>query len=85
MMAFRITVQLLGVDDQRFHFVRRMYHVQTGDLLCTAEQMVAHVDLNGSRACPFEPPVKEALDAVLAAHASMESPANVGRQMKTKS
>ncbi len=80
----RITVQLLGVDDKRFHFFHQMYHGQTDDLLCTAEQLLVHVDLNASRACPFEPQVKQALDAVLAAHAHMETPANVGRQMQVK-
>jgi carnitine 3-dehydrogenase len=81
---FRISVQLLGVDDKRFHFFHQMYHRQTGDLLCTAEQLLVHVDLNKSSACPFEPQIKEAIEAVVAAHASLETPANVGRQMMTK-
>lgn len=83
--AIRITTQLLGVDDKRFHFFHHMYHGQTGELLCTVEQLYLHVDMNASKACPFEPSIKKALDAIVAAHATLETPANVGHQMQVKS
>ncbi len=79
-----ITTQMLGVDDKRFHFFHTMYHGQTGDMLATIEQMYLHVDMNESRACPFEPRVKQALDAIAHAHAHLELPANAGRQMALK-
>lgn len=80
----RFTLQMLGVDDKRFHFFHHMYHGQTGELLATAEQLLLHVDMNASKACPFEPQVKEAIAAIVDAHKGLETPANVGRQMAVK-
>jgi len=80
----RFTLQMLGVDDKRFHFFHHMYHGQTGELLATAEQLLLHVDMNASKACPFEPQVKTAIEAIVDAHKGLETPVNVGRQMAVK-
>ena len=81
----RVTTQMLGVDEKRWHFFHHMYHGRTGDLLATTEQMLLHVDSNAAKACPFEPRIKAALDAIMEAHSGMETPAQVGRQMAVKS
>lgn len=78
-LTFR--TQLLGVDDKRLHFFHTMVHGRTGDLLATTEQMLLHVDMNASKAAPIEPAVREALEAIMAAHRTMEVPEQVGRRM----
>ena len=41
--------------------VHSMYHGDTGTLLCTAEQMLVHVDMNAGRSAPILPHVAAAL------------------------
>ncbi len=80
----KITTQMLGVDEKRWHFFHHMYHGRTGDLLATTEQMLLHVDMKAAKACPFEPQVRAALDAIMEAHSGLGIPEQVGRQMAVK-
>ena len=80
----RFTTQLLGVDDKKLHFIHAMYHDATGDLLATTEQMLLHVDMKAAKACPIREDVRQALDAIMAVHAGMDIPPQVGRQMAVK-
>jgi len=77
----RFETQVLGVDDKRLHFFHTMYHGRTGEKLATTEQMLLHVDSNASKASPVDPAVREALDAIMAVHRSLEVPEQVGRRM----
>ena len=76
---------MIGLDDKRLHFFHSMYHANTGDLIATTEQMLLHVDMQASKAAAILPNVKEALDAIWDVHRDMETPKQVGRQMKVKS
>ena len=78
----RFTTQILGVDAKRVHLIHEMYHARSGALLCTAEQMLVHVDMNAGRSAPIEPAVKAALDAIAAAHAPLSIPPQVGSVMR---
>ncbi|MDX1385638.1 MAG: thioesterase family protein, partial [Thermoanaerobaculia bacterium] len=80
----RITTQLLGLDDKRLHFFHSMYHGDSGELLATTEQMLVHVDMKAGRASPIQPAVYQALSAIMAAHADMPVPPQVGRRMAVK-
>lgn len=73
--------QLLGVDDKRLHFFHTMIHGRTGEVLATTEQMLLHVDTNAGKASPVAADVREALDAIMAVHRTMEVPEQVGRRM----
>jgi len=77
----RITTQLLGVDAKRVHFFHSMYHGDSGELLCTTEQMLLHVDMNAGAAAPILPGPAAALDAIAEAHSAMARPSQVGRTM----
>ncbi len=59
-----------------------MFHGLSGALLCTAEQMLVHVDMNAGRSAPIEPTVKAALDVIAAAHAPLPIPPQVGSVMR---
>jgi len=76
------TTQLLGVDAKRVHLVHTMHHGDTGALLCTAEQMLVHVDMNAGRSVPILPHVAAALAAIAAAHAGLPVPPQVGSVMR---
>ncbi len=75
------TTQLLGLDAKRVHLFHSMHHGTTGDLLCTTEQMLLHVDTGAERTAPMTGPVFDALSAVWAAHAALPAPEQKGRVM----
>ncbi len=52
-----------------------------GELLCTAEQILLHVDTTAGRSTPLLPGPAAALAAVTAAHATMPTPPEAGRRM----
>ncbi|MFM8312409.1 MAG: thioesterase family protein [Ilumatobacteraceae bacterium] len=74
--------QVLAVDAKRVHLVHSMLHGEDGGLLCTAEQMLVHVDMNAGRSAPILPHVAAALQAIATAHASLPVPPQVGSVMR---
>lgn len=78
----RFTTQILGVDDKRLHFYHEMYNADTGELLCTTEQMLVHVDTVAARSTPIMPGPKKALEAIWEVHKEMATPENVGSVME---
>ncbi|MGF7163410.1 carnitine 3-dehydrogenase [Rhodoligotrophos appendicifer] len=75
------TTQLLGFDRKRLHFFHQMFHARTGDLLCTTEQMLLHVDTHAQKAAPMRQEIFDTLNAIWAVHKDLPKPNNVGRQM----
>ena len=59
---------VLGVDEKRLHFVHVINDADTRATLATLEQMVVHVDAEAGRSSPIPPEIKNALDAIAAAH-----------------
>lgn len=76
------TTQLLGVDAKRVHLLHTMLHGDTGATLCTAEQMLVHVDMAAGRSVAILPNVAAALAAIAAAHAHLPLPPQVGSVMR---
>lgn len=74
--------QILGVDAKRVHLIHQMLHGDDGGLLCTAEQMLVHVDMNAGRSAPILPHVAAALQAIAHAHAHLPVPPQVGSVMR---
>ena len=83
----RVTTQVLGSDAKRLHLFHAMYRggarplADGGELLCTGEQMLVHVDTAAGRSAPVLPGPAAAVTAVTAAHASMPTPPEAGRRM----
>jgi carnitine 3-dehydrogenase len=73
---------ILGVDAKRVHLIHQMLHGDDGGLLCTAEQMLVHVDMNAGRSAPILPHVAAALQAIAESHAPLPVPPQVGSVMK---
>ena len=76
------TTQLLGVDAKRVHLIHTMLHGDTGATLCTAEQMLVHVDMVAGRSVAILPNVAAALAAIAAAHVDLPIPSQVGSVMR---
>ncbi len=74
--------QILGVDTKRVHLIHSMLHGTDGGLLCTAEQMLVHVDMNAGRSAAILPDVAAALQAIAASHAPLPIPPQVGSVMQ---
>ncbi len=79
--AFEIHVQLLDFDAKRIHFVEQMFHVQEGYLAAVSENMVMHVDMNTRRSAPFPDEVQQRLETLMADHAPLDVPPQVGKVM----
>ena len=82
----RVTTQVLGSDAKRLHIFHAMYRGASGgagdgELLCTTEQMLVHVDTRAGRSAPVLPGPAAAVAAVTAAHANMPAPPEAGRRM----
>jgi len=77
----RFTTQVLGVDAKRLHFFHTMEHATTGELLCTTEQMLLHVDTRAGSTAPLLPGPAAALTAIAKAHADLPVPPQVGQVM----
>lgn len=77
----RLTLQLLDLDLRRIHMVHSMYHADSGDLLCTGEQMLVHVDMAKGRASAMPDFLYMRLQAILQAHSTLPVPPQVGRPM----
>ena len=74
----RFTTQVLDLDDKRLHLFHTMLHGDTGDVLCTTEQMLLHVDMEQGRATPTKAVPQLALEAIVAAHRDLDVPSTVG-------
>ena len=77
----RVTTQVLGVDTKRLHSFHAMEHAATGDLLCTTEQMLVHVDTRVGSSAPILTGPADALTAIAEAHAELPVPLQVGLVM----
>ena len=75
----RVTTQVLGSDAKRLHIFHTMY--RDGELLCTGEQMLVHVDTAAGRSAPVLGGPAAAVAAVTAAHASMPVPPQAGSRV----
>ena len=76
------TTQVLCVDAKRVHLIHTMLHGETGAVLCTAEQMLVHVDMRAGRSAVILPEVAAPLAAIAQAHSTLPIPDQVGSVMR---
>ncbi len=77
----RFTLRLLDADAKRLHYYFEMFHADDGYLAATSEQVCIHVDLDTRRSAAFPAPIRERVDAILAAQHGLPRPDKVGRVM----
>ena len=79
-----VETQILALDSKRFRLFHNLRHGPGGDLLCTIEMMMLHIDTSGPKAAPFEPGPKANLDEIFATHKQMPMPSKAGRGIGMK-
>ncbi len=79
----RVTTQMLGRDAKRLHIFHTMYRGDAGggEVVCTGEQMLVHVDTAAGRSAPLLDGPAAAVAAIGAAHARMPRPPEAGSRM----
>jgi acyl-CoA thioester hydrolase len=77
----RITTRLLAHDQKRMHWIQCMYHRERGYLAATDEWLVLYVDIDKRRVGRIPPAMERQFQAILAAHAPLPLPPEVGRKI----
>jgi carnitine 3-dehydrogenase len=73
--------QVLGWDAKRLHLFHVITRVGEDVPVATGEHMLLHVDAAAGRAAPVREGVRERVEALAAAHASLPRPARAGRRI----
>lgn len=79
-----VTTQLLGADDKRYVLFHHVYKAADGSLSATNEVKCLGFNLETRRIENWRAPVRERLDAILAAHASLGTPEQAGQGIALK-
>ena len=77
----RFEVQMLDVDEKRFHLLILMIDDRADEVCATAEWISAHMDMATRRMAPFRPDLMARLEELLAAHRHMPWPEHAGRKI----
>ena len=80
----RCTAQLMDFDEKRIHHYYEMYHATEGYLAATTEFMSLHVDLETRRVVPMPDAILDQLGGLMASHARLPRPENLGRVINNK-
>jgi acyl-CoA thioester hydrolase len=76
---------VLGVDDKRLHVLHSMLAGDDGERpAATCELLFVHADYATHRVVPFPPEVRSRLARVVAAHAAIPRPPQVGRSIELR-
>jgi len=78
------TIQLLETDAKRLRVFQELRATEDDALSATAEQVFLHVDMGSRRAAPVPEDVRSRLNAVVAAHAALGTPAGAGEPIGLK-
>ena len=74
--------RLLGKDEKRLRILHEVLN-EAGDVVCTGEHMLLHVNTEEARACPMESPVTDRVETIARAHGGIGTPEFAGRPIRT--
>jgi acyl-CoA thioester hydrolase len=77
----QVSIFLLAADEKRLHTFEELRHARDGWLSATSENMTMHVDMALRKTAPFPPDIREGIEAVAKAHASVPRPEGIGRNI----
>ncbi len=75
----RFTLQMLDLDEKRFHFLIRMHHAEQDFVAATYEQLSIYVDPETRKSAPMPTRLYEEFDRLRKAHLDLPMPEQVGR------
>jgi acyl-CoA thioester hydrolase len=78
---FRITFQLLDVDEKRLHYFLRMFHGEAERTVATCEHLSIYVDMVTRKAAALPRHVRERLEELRSEQRALSRPAEAGRPM----
>jgi acyl-CoA thioester hydrolase len=78
---FHCDFQLLDIDHKRMHHFVTMHHRAKGTVAATYEGLSINVDLEARRSTPYPDDVRQRLEAIMAAHADLPRPPQVGAEI----
>jgi carnitine 3-dehydrogenase len=76
-----VTTQVLGADEKRLHIFHVILRDGEADPVATGEHMLLHVDRRSGRTAPVSGRLRENVDRLRAAHASLPRPERAGRSI----
>ena len=79
---YRVTAQILAIDNKRLHQFQRLYHAETGALAATGEWLNLHISLETRRACLWPDDILEAFTAIAESQGNTTIPVEMGKQIK---
>ena len=79
---YRVTAQILAIDNKRVHQFQRLYHAETGALAATGEWLNLHINLETRRACPWPDDILAAFTAIAESQGNTTIPLEMGKQIK---
>lgn len=83
--GFAITTQLTALDDKRMLLFHHVLNAADGSLAATNEVKCLGFNLGTRRIEPWQPRVRDRLQAVLAAHAALGDPEGAGQGISLRS
>ena len=82
--TLRTTIQLLHLDEKRFHIIESMYNAEERYLAATCEQLCLHVDLGRRKSSPFPKRAHRELASIYASHRELPVPESVGKKIRVR-
>lgn len=80
----RFTLQMLDLDEKRFHFFIQMHHAERGFVAATYEQLSIYVDPETRKSTPMPSRLYAEFDQLRKAHLDLPMPEQVGRIIGTR-
>ena len=77
----QVTAYVIAADEKRVHTFEELRHAKEGWISATSENMTLHIDMNVRKVAPFPADVAERIRAVADAHAKLERPVGLGRNV----
>ena len=71
---FRVTLQLLDLDDKRAHCFLRMFNVDENYIASTCEHVSTFVDMNSRRSAAFPQQIQCSMEEVFESHRDLPYP-----------
>ena len=78
---YRVTTQILAIDDKRLHQFQRLYHAEKGFLAATAEWLNLHVNLASRRVCQWPDDILTGFTDIAQMQTDREIPQELGKRI----